>query len=78
MFRKTKDIKESTLDSMRQEAMDAKDYSTVRMLNDIETEMQVKLLKERFKGMFGGYSSAMAGFTIGAVIVSQLKSREKL
>lgn len=77
MFRKNKDIKETTIDTMRQEAMDAEDYSTVRMLNDIESEMEKELLKERLKGMFGGYGSAMAGFTIGAVIVGRLKSREK-
>lgn len=78
MFRKNRDIKESTIDTMRAEAMEAEDYSTVRMLNDIESEMENKLLRERLKGMFGGYGSAMAGFTIGAVIVTRLKSREKV
>jgi hypothetical protein len=74
---KNKGVKESVLDTMRAEAMDAADYSTVRMLNEIETEMENKLLKERLKGIFGGYGSAMAGFAIGAVVINQIKSKAK-
>jgi cysteine synthase len=75
MFNRTKGIKESTLDSMRVEAMNAEDYDTVIKLNDIESEIQTKMLKERLKGIFGGYSSAMAGFAIGAVLVNTVKSK---
>jgi hypothetical protein len=76
MFNKNKEVKESTLDTMRAEAMDAEDYSTVRKLNDVESEVEDKLLKERLKGIFGGYSSAMAGLAIGAAVV-KIKSKIK-
>jgi hypothetical protein len=76
MFKKTKGIKESTLDMMRAEAMEAEDYTTVRMLNDIESEIQDRLLIERLKGIFGGYGSAMAGVAIGVVIINRVKSKD--
>lgn len=76
MFRKKKENEESTIDVMKAEAMDAEDYGTVKMLNDVETEMQEKLLKERLKGIFGGYGSAVAGFAIGAVVKQVVKSKK--
>lgn len=76
MIKKSKMVKESTLDKMRREAMKAQDYDTVIGLNDIESEIENKLLKARLKGMFGGYGSAMAGFTIGAVIVHSIKTKD--
>jgi formate dehydrogenase maturation protein FdhE len=76
MFKNNKEVKDSTLDEMKAKAMEAQDYETVRKLNDIESEMQSKLFKERMKGMFDGYSSAVAGFIIGAIIVSMINSRK--
>lgn len=76
MLKREKVEKTETLDEMREKAMDAEDYETVKKLNDIESEMNNKMLNERLKGIFGGYGSAMAGFTVGAIIASIFKSKK--
>lgn len=76
MFKKHKKSTESTLDTMREDAMNAEDYNTVRKLNDIESEMESKVIKSRVKGIFSGYGSALAGFAVGATIMNKLKSRD--
>lgn len=71
MFRKN--IKETKIDEMKAEAMEAGDYETVNKLIDIETENEDKLLKERIKGIVSGYGTAMAGVAIGVVVKAKFK-----
>lgn len=73
MFKKNN--KETKIDEMKAEAMEANDYDTVSKLLDIESEMDDKLLKERIKGIVSGYGTAMAGVAIGAVVV-KVKSKK--
>jgi hypothetical protein len=75
MFKKKQVVKESALDELRQKAMKNEDYVTVMGLNDIESEMKTQLVKVQLKGIIYGYGSAMAGVTLGAIVVNRIKKK---
>jgi hypothetical protein len=75
MVKKTKNVISYKMDMMKTEAMEAGDYSTVRKLMEIESELEHKLLLERLKGIFSGYGAAITGITIGKILVKIIKSK---
>lgn len=75
MFKRNRNVKESTIETMKAEAIAAGDYGTVRKLMEIEAEMERKVLSARLKGIFSGYGTAMAGITIGRVVSRTVRYR---
>ena len=71
-----KETRESALEILRNEAMDAKDLSLVTELNAIEEEYDQKLLEERTKGLVIGFGSAVICVIMGGVVTKIIVSKK--
>jgi hypothetical protein len=63
-----KEVKESRLTILKQEAMDAKDFKFVEEMNAIEKEYDHKMLEQRNKGLVIGFGSAIVCVVIGGIV----------
>jgi hypothetical protein len=64
MDKKTKVIKESTLQVLRDDAKEANDAMLVRQLDQIEKDMDQKVAQALATGLIVGASAAIAGMVI--------------
>lgn len=77
MLFNNKEVRESTLKTMMDEAIDAEDWTLVKQLRDIEKETDINAFEARMNGLLLGYGAAITGVIIGGVVVKVVISRQR-
>jgi hypothetical protein len=71
----SEEVKKSRLTILKEEAIDADDFSLALELAKIEKDMDFKLLEARNKGLVIGFGSAIVCVVMGGVVTKVIISK---